>query len=178
LRVPVDTIPRTGRTIQLNPGAAWAKQAVAAALDAEPATLSGRLEIAPPAKGTGRISVQAVVALSAEVVCARCGEPVHVELDTTADLAYIPRRAEEKDASADDDAIELAEEELEIGWYADEELDLADVLQEVVALALPPRYTCTDTAACDARTEALLAAARPAEETGHPGFAALKKLKH
>lgn len=72
-----------------------------------------------------------------EFTCARCLEPVERELAPRFDLVYRPvasiRRGEEIGLRADD---------LEIGFYADEGLFLADVVAEQVHLALPMKVVC------------------------------------
>lgn len=172
MRIPVDAIPRTGRTVAITEHLGWARAAVASALEAEPTRLEGRIQIEPT---TGpRVDLYATVSTSGMVDCDRCGERFPLLLDTEATLCYLPRVGADDTVASSDDEVELAEDELEMGWYSDGEIDLGDVVQELVALALPTRYVCTDQSACDTRTEALLATSRPDVASGHPGFAALR----
>ena len=73
---------------------------------------------------------------------------------------------------------EIEAQDLEVGWYHEGHLELAAVLSEALALALPSRTVCNDSTACDARTQALLdqAAEELGGPKGHPGFAALAGL--
>lgn len=172
MRIAVDTIPRTGRQVSLDLQTDWVREAASAALDAGPTSLAGRAELTPPGRD-GRVTVSVGVQLAADVPCGRCGEPFRFELATEASLDYVP-----VPGSPEEGEVELEETELDVGWYTGGELDMGDVLREVIALAVPPRYTCADRSACDRRTEALLAQAREGEAPGHPGFAVLKNLKN
>jgi uncharacterized metal-binding protein YceD (DUF177 family) len=153
VRLEVEHLPENGRTVAFGLTDPWARGAAAEALEAEPAALGGSLEIAHPDRH-GRIEVQARVSVEAGRECDRCGEPVAVSVNAEAPLVYLPTVA--LPTEADDEP--LAEEDLDVGWYDGGVLDLAAVVSEAIALQLPPRIVCADTAACDARTEALLAA--------------------
>jgi len=169
LRIPVDSIPRAGRTIEVGLDLAWAREAAAEALELDPTSLVGSLELGAPQRGV----VTVVVRLRAEAgaTCDRCGEGFSLDVDTRADLSYAPAGE-----AREDDEVELEDDELELGWYDDGALDLAAVLQEAIALALPSRYTCPDAEGCDDRTRALLEASRAQDAAGHPGFSVLKDL--
>lgn len=170
MRILVDSIPRTGRSIEATLELDWARDAAAAALELAPGTLSGTLAISPPQRGQVRVQVQ--VGASCEAVCHRCGEGFTLVVEAEHDLRFAPSadlRSEEE--------VELEAEELDLGWYDDGELDLAAVLQEAIALALPARYTCPDIEGCDDRTRALLEASKVRDDEGHPGFSVLKNLR-
>jgi uncharacterized metal-binding protein YceD (DUF177 family) len=70
------------------------------------------------------------------------------------------------------DEIRLSEEEMDVGWYAAGAIEVGDVLSEALALALPTRVTCSDDAACDARTASLLTAEVDPEQSP---FAVLRR---
>ncbi|MBA2322244.1 MAG: DUF177 domain-containing protein [Deltaproteobacteria bacterium] len=154
MRLVVENIAATGRTVTFALKDDWAHAAAASALEYEPTSLSGRLEVTPPEKS--RVEVAVHVEVAADRVCDRCGEPVRVEVAADVPLAYIPAVATPAKEDADDEPLDEAE--LDIGWYEGGELDLGQVLSEAIALQLPPRIACADVEACDARTEALLAA--------------------
>lgn len=167
MRIALDTIGRTGRDVSITTADDWAEQAVTAALDSCPTVLEGHIEIAQPHRD--QVDVTIDVQVSAPASCDRCAEPTTLDVHARSQLRYRPLTEQADDA-------ELATEELDVGWYADDALDLATVLSEAVALAVPSRTTCDDAEACDARTDAMLAKQRPTSDVGHPGFAALRTI--
>jgi uncharacterized metal-binding protein YceD (DUF177 family) len=171
VRIVVENLPANGRTIAFELADAWAREAATTALEAPPTALSGTLEIAPPV-AKGRIEVVARVTATAEHTCGRCTEPVVLAVDAEVPLTYVPAG----EAAAEEDEP-LSEDELDIGWYAAGELDLAQVVGEALALQLPARIACADVAACDARTDALLAAQAAKLPPSTSGFAALSSRR-
>ena len=115
------------------------------------------------------------VASELELSCSRCLEPFCLPVDASFDVRLL--RA--SDASTADER-EVGEEDLEIGYYRDEQIDLNELLREQFYLALPMKPLCREecrglcphcgtdlnTAACDCA---------PAWED--PRLAALKHLK-
>lgn len=174
MRVVVESIPVGGRVEQVDETTAWASQAAAEAVDGTIDGLSATLRLEPPQGKEVLASVEASVRFQG--TCDRCGEPVRHALETSISLRYLPAGAEVSEAT-DEEGVELAEDELDLGWYEDGSLVLADVLTEALALATPSRLLCEDQAGCDARTEAMLAEASDVP-AGHPGFAALKNFKN
>lgn len=174
MRIRVDDIPSGGQRVQVGLEVPWAADAAELALEARPTALHARFVISPPGPRRA-VPVTLQASASAPGSCDRCSEDllVHVELDSTLDFLPEPTSGPDRD----DPEVELAEDELDVGWYRDGHLSLPDILSEALALALPSRTVCDDEAACDARTEALLAASR-ADTGGHPAFAALKDLKN
>lgn len=166
LRVVVSGIPRPGLQVALDLRAPWVREAAEGALGATPGSLSGELEV--QAKGT-RVNTRGWLEVAWSATCDRCGEPVDRALRADLDLGWVPER---DDHGAE---VELAADELDLGWYRDGEIDLGDVVREAVALELPPRIVCDDTAGCDARTEALLRDEQ-AEPPTPSAFAALRDV--
>jgi uncharacterized metal-binding protein YceD (DUF177 family) len=146
----------------------WARKAVAHGMDASPSSLSGHLDVS---RSGVNVRVAGSISASATVQCARCTVPVTITIDAPVDLAYVPVTAPE---GGHPEEKQLDEDELDLGFYTDGALDLADVLSEAVALELPIQVVCEDTSACEARTSALLAAAAP--DVGHPAFQALRSF--
>ena len=167
MRVTLDSIGPVGRDVEVSSTDAWAIDAVSAALDSRPSVLEGQIQLAPPRQNLVDVSIDVVT--SAAVHCDRCGEPAMLEIRVESDLLYRPMTEDPEDR-------ELGSEELDVGWYVDRSLDLAAVLAEAVALAVPSRKTCKDVDACEARTDAMLAKQRPTGDVGHPGFAALRTI--
>ena len=72
-----------------------------------------------------------------EVSCARCLDPVELDVNRAFDLLYRPLVAEKGS-----DEVSISEAETEIGYYKGEGLELEDVLREQVLLALPIKALC------------------------------------
>lgn len=110
-----------------------------------------------------------------EVACARCLEPVEIQLSRSFDLLYRPLQSEKGS-----DEVAINEAETEIGYYAGEGMELEDSLREQVLLAVPIktlcRYDCKGLCAvCGANRNQQLCQCdqRPAD----PRWAALGELK-
>lgn len=174
MRIRVDAIPAAGRTHSATLEDDWARVAATEALEGTVRSLAVEMSIRPP---RGR-EVEAEVRAEAtwDVTCDRCGIALVQAMKTEVSLRYLPAGTELAE-SDDEEGVELAEDELDLGWYEDGSLVLAGVLSEALALATPSRMLCEDLAGCDARTEALLAEAGE-PPVGHPGFAALKNFKN
>lgn len=157
MKILVEGIPSAGREIELGLGRAWAVEAASIALDGPPTVLEGLIELRrATSKGVVLVDVKATASTAA--ICDRCGEACLRITQVDAHLLYAP---EEKGSEAyDGGEVELEAEDLDLGWYAEGEIALDDVLREALTLALPSRTTCADTTECDKRTDALLAAAR------------------
>lgn len=166
MRIPVDSIDANGREVRAGLGDAWAVRAADQALDATPEALSADLLVV---REKGVIHVTGTLQARFVRPCDRCAQGVSTDLTHEVDLSYAP----EKGGTGE---IELTEGDLDIGTFPGDTLELADVLSEGLALALPLRFLCTDTAACDARTSALLAKLDEAGAAGSSPFAALAGL--
>jgi uncharacterized metal-binding protein YceD (DUF177 family) len=166
MKIVVEGIPSTGREVPVGLREEWARVAAAEAIDGPPSTLAGRI-IVTKASAKGVVHVDLDVNARTTTVCDRCGEATERGAHPKVRLLYAP---EEKGTEAyDGGELELEADDLDLGWYADGHLDLSDVLREALALALPTRTLCADSAECDRRTDLLLSTTR---STGGP-FAAL-----
>lgn len=172
MRIRVENIPAPGQRVNAGLDAVWARDAARDALDALPTELSASFAAGAPKDG--RVTVRLDARAAVPAVCDRCGEDVTLRVESSSTLDYLPVPPP-VDPESDEAEVELEEDELDVGWYTDGHLSLADILTEALALELPSRILCEDEASCDARTEALLASAKSGPE-GHPAFAALKNL--
>ncbi len=166
----IDQIPERGRQIVLDTTTEWAMAAVSDTLGVLAESLSGKLQISSKA---GRVSVSGELNTSATCECERCGESFRLALPVEVELLFDPAPS----GAPVEEEEEVDEEELDIGWYQGNSLNLADVVTEAVALALPIRLECPDTEECDKRTAKLLAEKGRSGDSSHPGFAALSKLR-
>ena len=72
-----------------------------------------------------------------EASCDRCLGPVEIPVARDFDLVYRSVKA-----IAREEEIEIAEDELEVGFYHGDGIPLADVLTEQVILSLPMKVIC------------------------------------
>ncbi|MGH9435935.1 MAG: DUF177 domain-containing protein, partial [Terriglobia bacterium] len=71
--------------------------------------------------------------------CARCTTSVDIPVEQDFDLLYRP-----VSSIARDEEIEVAPDELDVGFYPGDGIDLADVVKEQVILALPMKVVCRE----------------------------------
>jgi len=102
-----------------------------------PLRASGTAELLPLSDGEIRIQGRYQVEITYQ--CDRCLTPARIPVEAGFDLLYRPlsviARAEE---------IEIAKGETEIGFYENGGLELDDILQEQVVLALPMQRVCKE----------------------------------
>jgi DUF177 domain-containing protein len=72
-----------------------------------------------------------------ECQCSRCLEPFPVPVDATLDLMFLPATA-----NTGGHEQEVAEEDLGVGYYRNDVIDLGDVMREQFYLALPMKPLC------------------------------------
>jgi len=97
----------------------------------------GRATLLP---GTGEIRVRGRVSGQLEAKCDRCLETVPYVLDREFDLFYRSGAMQPEHSDA-----ELDEAEADVGYYAGQGLETADVLREQVLLWLPMQWVCSET---------------------------------
>lgn len=74
--------------------------------------------------------------------CSRCLEPAPQETKLSFDLLFAPRTKEPKVARGAE--ILLSESDLEVDFFNGEEIDLDEIAQEQLVLALPPYPLCKE----------------------------------
>ena len=85
----------------------------------------------------GRVSTE--VRLS----CVRCLESFEMRIDEALDLTYLP--ASRNVAPEGEEDRGLDEEELAVGFYRDDEIDITHMVMEQIVLALPMKPVCRET---------------------------------
>jgi uncharacterized metal-binding protein YceD (DUF177 family) len=170
MRVDVLGLPRNGRTFEIRLDIGWCADAAVAALEGKLLHLEGTVEAAPP-RTRGRVEIQTEIRAKSVRVCDRCSSDAQLEIVARHELLYVPLKDQEEEGRD----IELGADQLDVSWYQDGELDLATVVQESLALALPNRVVCADREACNGRLQSLLGETAEAA-VGHPAFAALRDL--
>jgi uncharacterized protein len=124
---------------------------------------------------TGRYRVAGHLTGAIELTCGRCVEPFTLPVATDFDLRYVPRVE-----NAGEGEKEVEEDDLATAFYADDQIDLSELIMEQFHLALPMKPLCNEackglcpqcgtnlnTGSCDCKQEWI-----------DPRLAVLKKLK-
>jgi uncharacterized protein len=74
-----------------------------------------------------------------ELSCSRCLEPFRMTVDVPFDLRYLPASAMKTE-----DERETQDEDLDISYYRDDQIDLNELLREQFYLALPMKPLCQE----------------------------------
>jgi uncharacterized protein len=87
-----------------------------------------------------RVRVTGHVSAELEIACSRCLKPVDLNVDKHVDLEYWPDLKVEKEG----EEISLSYDELNIGFYRDDQLDLSGVISEQIVLEIPMKPVCDE----------------------------------
>ena len=90
-------------------------------------------------KDKDRFRLEGTVRTVLELPCSRCLEPFRLPVDAAVNLRYLPA----SDQSSDDEQ-EVAEEDVDISFYQDDQIDLTGLLREQFYLALPMKPLCRE----------------------------------
>ena len=74
-----------------------------------------------------------------ELTCGRCLEPYRMPVDAAFELRFLPATE-----MPTEDERELQEEDVDISYYRDDQIDLNELLREQFYLALPMKPLCVD----------------------------------
>ncbi|MFA5812780.1 MAG: DUF177 domain-containing protein, partial [bacterium] len=141
----IDDIPEEGLEIRASEGDPWLADGVRDAFgDAFDKSSTARLTLEIH-RVEGNVNLDGQIALTTHQACDRCLEryedsasiPLHTVL---APLFETKRQREREEESG----VELVKEDLEFGFYEGDRIDLADVVRELIVLALPMRHLCQD----------------------------------
>ena len=133
MRISPHQIPHEGREVDLTMDEKWAREGVGQGVGGKTLSLNGQLFLRAY---EAQIRVTGTVDSEVELVCDRCAKDLRWSQDGELDLSYLPI------GSRDDGSRALASDELDIGFYPLEGLDLGRVLQEFFALEVPGRLSC------------------------------------
>jgi uncharacterized protein len=101
-----------------------------------PLNASGTVELHA---STGEIRVRGSLQVSLHFVCDRCAEPFGKNISEEFDLIYVP--APEVTPGSE---ISIGADDSQVAFYDDPGLELNDILQEQVLLALPLQRVCRE----------------------------------
>jgi len=85
----------------------------------------------------GEIRIRGHLATRLEASCDRCLGPVEIPVSRDFDLFYRPL-----ETIAKEEEVEIAADELEIGFYSGDGIELAEVATEQVYLSVPMKVVC------------------------------------
>src|SRR5918912_4451602 len=74
-----------------------------------------------------------------ELTCSRCVEPYRFPIDAEFDQRYLP-----SSAASDQAETEVGDDDLETSYYADDQIDLNQLMREQFYLALPMKPLCRE----------------------------------
>jgi DUF177 domain-containing protein len=110
------------------------------ALDYQEAVFSqvGPLEVKAVARLAGQeIRIDGHISARLEAACDRCLAKVGIPIESDFDLLYRPLSS-----IAREEEIEVPEDELAVGFYSGEGIELAEVVTEQVILSFPMKVVC------------------------------------
>lgn len=80
-----------------------------------------------------------------EVACSRCLEPFQIPVEVPFDLLFLPAADHAASASGgEDEGQEMGQDDVGVSFYADEQIDLGEVVREQCYLALPMKPLCRE----------------------------------
>lgn len=138
LKVKVTHIPPEGKEVDepLDPGDVHLEGEDAFALQG--GRFAGRLERGDDDSVHVRGHLDAVVGLQ----CGRCLDPFVLALDQDLDLFYLPHRPGEAEQEEED--VALADRDMVIAYYRNDQLDLGEMVREQLFLGVPLRRVCRE----------------------------------
>jgi uncharacterized protein len=138
MRIRIEDLPDEGLHVDADLGEPWVATAVGEAWEGEPRAGQLHVHVDRVVADSPTLRVRGRAEATVERDCDRCGTPLSFQHAGPIDLYYMP----EGESVAD--RAQLHKDELDVGWYDGEELDLHDVLMEALSLWLPSRLTCED----------------------------------
>lgn len=170
MRISPHQIPHDGREVDLSMDEKWAREGVGDGIGGKTLALDGQLFLRAY---DAQIRVTGTIDAQIERACDRCARDLRWTSEGELDLSYLPI------GSRDDGSRALSSDELDIGFYPAEGLDLGRVLQEFFALEVPGRLTCDAPSAVPVDGEPCSPLGTASEPTQRvdPRFAALAGLK-
>lgn len=145
MKVKVDNIPDEGLVIGIGAKEEWVLKLLPGVLATEHPVVSSAEGEVSLTKTEDLVSVQGNVLLDLKPFCDRCGETFVLPHAVSFSLNLAPRRefiAEMR--TKGDKEIELKAEDLEFGFYDQDEVDLGRIVGEQLVLGLPLRFLCRD----------------------------------
>jgi len=141
MRIPIDKIGFDGLDVNEVLEKAWLTEALGANAPFAPAK-DGRLDV-HLTRADEAVHVSGRARISLEAACSRCLAPVPVALDTPISVTLFPKGSEPEPGEDG----ELDPDDLGVGTYEDDEIDLSAVVHDEVFLELPMSPICSESCA-------------------------------
>jgi uncharacterized protein len=137
LRINVKDIPPDGLEIDeaLKPAELHIQDSDEFTLEAG-GTLRGRAEL----RDEETVAVSGKLQARLGLVCGRCLEPYHHEVDQKLELFLLPHR----EGQEEEDEVELSERDMVVGYYRDRVIDLGEMVREQFVLGIPMKRLCRE----------------------------------
>lgn len=176
MKINTKHIRKDGYDIPLHSGEAWLTEILRTLFDKDMLELDS-------VKGNVHLeNLTEIVHLSGHIelihhpLCARCGTELKRHEKITLNANFIPRDAMTGEAvPTKEEEIELTADDLNFAFYDNEEIEIGQVVNDEIALALPYNVYCESKAPCQARHEEQMQA-HTAGNTD-PRWLALKDVK-
>ena len=91
-------------------------------------------------KDKERFRLTGTVQTELELPCSRCLEPFRLPVDAAFDQRFLPAAA----MAAEGEEREVQDEDIDISYYRDDQIDLNELLREQFYLALPMKPLCSE----------------------------------
>ena len=150
-KIPAMRIPTRSMEIPLSKQLSWVEPSVELAIGGNWTTLTGTLELE---RIDERLDAHVSLSYVVECLCEICGARISFANSVETSLVYVPftldpRKSRHvklpktvKDLEKISHQVTLQEDQLDVGWYDNGELDLSTVLTEVAILARPSLLSC------------------------------------
>lgn len=176
MKVNIRHIAKDGFDLDLNRNEAWLVEALDPLFpdkSLELETLTGHMHLD---NLNGNIALSGNIVFTHHPSCARCGESLTRKESINLQATFVPTAAISGEDIADDeeDEVELTGDDVNFSFYEGEEIDVAPVIRDETALALPYNQYCQNTELCRLTYEELMAAHADRED---PRLAVLKSFK-
>ena len=144
-------VPTRSMEIPLSKKLSWVEPSAELAIEGNWTTLTGTLELE---RMDERLDAHVSLSYVVECFCEVCGARISYANEIETSLVYVPftldpRKSRHvkvpktvKDLEKISHQVTLQEDQLDVGWYDNGELDLSLVLTEVVVLARPSLLSC------------------------------------
>lgn len=153
MKIVVEHVPVQGKEVSFSFGDSWVQQACVDSKTGQFIDCQGTMKLL---RSQQQVVVHVQGGFHTECNCDRCGDLVAYKDTLATELVYVPESVADarqpdlmdvlpssaRDLDKIDQQIALENDELDLGWYADGQLDLSLVLTEAISLQAPMLITC------------------------------------
>ncbi len=143
--------PSRGHQLPLNAAEDWVKSVmknIMGTIDWDASSLKGVMDLR---KTNDIVNINTDVEFTVRPLCARCGQELtrHKKIYFHSVQAPLekPRHGKNKENQED---IELTDDDMNFGYYENEQVNVEQILNDEIALSLPYNYYCENKTTCQA----------------------------